>query len=176
MLVTPLGKSAVISISLWRHNESDSVLNHQPDDCLLKRVFTSRSMDTSKPLVTSLCEGNSLVTDEFPAQMASKAENVSIWWRHHVWFHFPEVDKEHGWCITSMHEIVTHRKLRKLLAFEKKTAKLIGTLGSKYKAATEISFRETFGGPKVNTESVNGRHRLVKQNWFRLPKIKQCYD
>ena len=120
MLVTPLGKSAVISISLWRHNESDSVLNHQPDDCLPKRVFTSRSMDTSKPLVTGLCEGNSLVTDEFPAQMASKAENVSTWWRHHVWFHFPEVDKEHGWCITSMHEIVTHRKLRKLLAFEKK--------------------------------------------------------
>ena len=22
-------------------------------------------------------------TDEFPAQMASNAENVSIWWRHH---------------------------------------------------------------------------------------------
>ena len=22
-------------------------------------------------------------TDEFPAQMASYAENVSIWWRHH---------------------------------------------------------------------------------------------
>ena len=26
---------------------------------------------------------NSLVTGEFPAQMASNAENVSIWWRHH---------------------------------------------------------------------------------------------
>ena len=26
----------------------------------------------------------SLVTGEFPAQMASNAENVSIWWRHHV--------------------------------------------------------------------------------------------
>ena len=23
-------------------------------------------------------------TGEFPAQMASNAENVSIWWRHHV--------------------------------------------------------------------------------------------
>ena len=31
-------------------------------------------------------EGNSPVTDEFPAQKASNAENVSIWWRHHaVW-------------------------------------------------------------------------------------------
>ena len=24
-------------------------------------------------------------TGEFPAQMASNAENVSIWWRHHEW-------------------------------------------------------------------------------------------
>ena len=24
------------------------------------------------------------VTGEFPAQMASNAENVSFWWRHHV--------------------------------------------------------------------------------------------
>ena len=28
--------------------------------------------------------GNSPVTGEFPAQMVSNAENVSIWWRHHV--------------------------------------------------------------------------------------------
>ena len=27
-------------------------------------------------------------TGEFPAQMASNAENVSIWWRHHVRVHF----------------------------------------------------------------------------------------
>ena len=36
--------------------------------------------------VTSLCEGNSLVTGEFPSQRASNAENVSIWWRHHEYF------------------------------------------------------------------------------------------
>ena len=28
--------------------------------------------------------GNSPDTGEFPAEMASNAENVSIWWRHHV--------------------------------------------------------------------------------------------
>ena len=33
--------------------------------------------------VTGLCVGNSPVTGEFPAQMASNAENISIWWRHH---------------------------------------------------------------------------------------------
>ena len=37
----------------------------------------------SKLRVTGLCAGNSPVTGEFPAQMASNAENVSIWWRHH---------------------------------------------------------------------------------------------
>ena len=34
--------------------------------------------------VTGLCAGNSPRTGEFAAQMASYAENVSIWWRHHV--------------------------------------------------------------------------------------------
>ena len=29
-----------------------------------------------------LCAGNSPETGEFPAQMASNAENVSNWWRH----------------------------------------------------------------------------------------------
>ena len=38
---------------------------------------------TSKLRVTGLCAGNSPGTGEFPAQMASYAENVSIWWRHH---------------------------------------------------------------------------------------------
>ena len=36
------------------------------------------------PRVTGLCAGNSPVTGEFPAQMASNAVKVSIWWRHHV--------------------------------------------------------------------------------------------
>ena len=36
---------------------------------------------TPKLRVTGLCEGNSPVTGEFPAQMASNAENVSISWR-----------------------------------------------------------------------------------------------
>ena len=35
--------------------------------------------------VTGLCAGNSPRTGEFPAQGASNAENVSIWWRHHDW-------------------------------------------------------------------------------------------
>ena len=68
----------------WRHNGCDSVSNHQPRDCLLNRLFRRRSKKTSKLRVTGLCVGNSPGTGEFPAQMASNAENVSIWWRHHV--------------------------------------------------------------------------------------------
>ena len=41
-------------------------------------------MKTLNLRVTGLCAGNSPVTGEFPAQMANNAENVSIWWRHHV--------------------------------------------------------------------------------------------
>ena len=68
----------------WRHNGHDGVSNHQPHDCLLKRFFRRWSKKTSKLCVTGLCAGNSPETGEFPAQRASNAENVSIWWRHHV--------------------------------------------------------------------------------------------
>ena len=37
---------------------------------------------TSKLRVTGLCAG------KFPAQMASNAEDVSIWWRHYEWSSF----------------------------------------------------------------------------------------
>ena len=72
-----------IMLLQWRHNERDSVSNHQPHDCLLNQLFRRRSKKTSKLRVTGLCAGNSPGTGEFPAQMASSAENVSIWWRHH---------------------------------------------------------------------------------------------
>ena len=58
----------------WRHNGRGGVSNHQPNDCSLRR----RSKNTAKLRVTGLCAGNSPVTK------ASNAENVSIWWRHHV--------------------------------------------------------------------------------------------
>ena len=67
----------------WRHNGCDGVSNHQPHDCLLNRLFRRRSKNTSKLRVTGLCAGNAPVTGEFTAQMASNAENASIWWRHH---------------------------------------------------------------------------------------------
>ena len=73
-----LETSKFVSSTLeWRHNGLDSVSNHQPHDCLLNRLVRRRSKKTSKLRVTGLCEGN------FPAQMASNADNFSIWRRHH---------------------------------------------------------------------------------------------
>ena len=50
----------ILIVSLqWRHNEVDSVSNHQPHGCLLNRLFRRRSKKTSKLRVTGLCVGNS---------------------------------------------------------------------------------------------------------------------
>ena len=68
----------------WRHNGRDGVPNHQPPDYLVNGLFRRRSKKTWKFRVTGLCAWNSPGTGEFPAQMTSNAENVSIWWRHHV--------------------------------------------------------------------------------------------
>ena len=67
----------------WRHNGCDGVSIHL-HDCLLNRLFRRRWKKTWKLRVTGLCAGNSPVTGEFPAKMASNAENVSIGWRLHV--------------------------------------------------------------------------------------------
>ena len=47
-------------------------------------VHSGKTNKISKLRVTGLCAGNSPVTGEFPIQMASNAENVSIWWRHYA--------------------------------------------------------------------------------------------
>ena len=67
----------------WRHNDHNGVSNHQPHHCLLNCLFGRRSKKTSKLRGTGLCAGNSPGTGEFPAQMASNAENICIIWRHH---------------------------------------------------------------------------------------------
>ena len=71
----------------WRHNERDGVSNHQSYDCLRNRLFKAQIKENFK--APRHCEGNSLVTGEFPAQRASNAEKVStVWWRHHVVFSY----------------------------------------------------------------------------------------
>ena len=86
----------------WRHNEPDGVSNHQPHDCLLKRLFRRRSKKASKLRVTGLCAGNLSVTGESPAQRASNTENVSIWWRHHA---FVRLDSQHRCLIVNLNSL-----------------------------------------------------------------------
>ena len=58
--------------------------------------------ETSKLRVTGICEGNSLVTGEFPTQRASNAENASIWrcfherLRREVWYVLDRYIAIHG--------------------------------------------------------------------------------
>ena len=103
-ITSPEQYSILCSTTLqWRHNEVAGVSNHQPHDCLLNRLFRRRSKKTLKLRVTGLCVGNSPATGEFPAQRASNAENVSIWWRHHdrhsldnllhVYIHSMDIDR-----------------------------------------------------------------------------------
>ena len=79
-----LEKEQTVYLLQWRHNALDGVSNHQPQHCLLSRLFGRKSEKTSKLRVTDLCAGNSSGTGELPAPMASNAEKVSIWWRHHA--------------------------------------------------------------------------------------------
>ena len=74
------------SIALpWHHSERDSISNFRRLDYSLNRLFRSRWKKTSKLCVTGLRDRNPLVTDGFPSQTASNAENVFIWWRVHEW-------------------------------------------------------------------------------------------
>ena len=73
-------KDTVYTKLQWRHYERDGVSNQRRLDGLLNCLFRRKSKKALKLCVTGLCEGNSPVTGEIPAQRASK--NASIWWRH----------------------------------------------------------------------------------------------
>ena len=62
----------------WRFKSVATRLFAQP--CVQAHISTK----TSKFRVTGPWEGNPSVTGEFHSQKVSNAENVSIWWRHHI--------------------------------------------------------------------------------------------
>ena len=109
----------------WRHNDHAGVSNHQPLGCLLNRLFRRKSKKTPKLRVTGLCAGNSPGTGEFPAQMASYAENVSIWWRHHDLVHWRIFFRVALWVLRQRQDFDYPSRV-----LEKKTLKYItGHLG-----------------------------------------------
>ena len=68
----------------WRHNERHFVSDHQLHDSLLNRFFQTQINENIKALRHWPLCGKFTGTGEFPAQITSNAENISIWWRHHV--------------------------------------------------------------------------------------------
>ena len=67
----------------WHYNKRNGISNHQPHDGLLNRLFKVQIKENIKALRQWPLCGEFTMTGEFPAQRASNAENVSIWWRHH---------------------------------------------------------------------------------------------
>ena len=76
-----------ITISTGENHYTDVLMSAMASQIISLTIVCSsrhRSKKTPKLRVTGLCAGNSPATGEFPAQKPSNAENVSIWWRHHV--------------------------------------------------------------------------------------------
>ena len=70
----------------WRHNGRDSVSNHQPHIVFSTVYSDAVQRKLQAPRHWPFCgefNGDRWI-DEFPAQMASNAENISISWRHHA--------------------------------------------------------------------------------------------
>ena len=92
------------------HNERHGVSNHQHLDFLLGRLFRRTPKKASKLCVTGLCEGNPPVTGGFPSQRASNAENVSVWWRHHVPYYWQFASRVHESLVGSLQKGPVMRK------------------------------------------------------------------
>ena len=63
-------------------NDRHGVSNYRSTECLFNDLLRLTTKKHQRSKLLSLCEGNPHVTDLFPAQKDSIAENVSIWWRH----------------------------------------------------------------------------------------------
>ena len=77
------------AVSIICHHCSDVIMSAMASQInsltiVYSTLYSWADEKKSKLRVTGICEGNSPVTGEFPAQRASNAKNVSIWWCHHV--------------------------------------------------------------------------------------------
>ena len=96
------------------HNGRDGVSNHQLYHCLLNRLFRRKSKKTLKFRVTGHLCGEFTVRQCIPAKMASNAENVSIWWRHHgeestgdQWI----LHTKDWWCRKHFHVVTSSKRV-----------------------------------------------------------------
>ena len=157
----------------WRHNGHDSVSNHLPYDCLLNRLFRRRSKKTSKLRVTGLCTGNSPGTGEFPAQMASNAENVSIWWRHHVVN--PPLQLGYGWVL---HPISPHIRIFEPCRLKSSAHQLFvqqlvqATMEESIKTSHHLPFMERFHLPVGSRRASDAK--IISLSWRHYDRNNGC--
>ena len=85
----------------WRHNGRDWHLKSPASRLFTQPFIQTQIKENIKALCHWLCAGNSSGTGEFPARMASNAENVSIWWRHHG------ISQQHDHCDTQSRGLET---------------------------------------------------------------------
>ena len=79
MIRTGLRRQSYLHALQWRHNGCDGVSNHRCIDYLLNRLFGCRWKKTLKLRVTDRFRG----IHQWPPQIASNADDASIWCRHH---------------------------------------------------------------------------------------------
>ena len=94
------------STSPWHYNDAImSAMAYQITSLMVvySNVYSGADQRKHKKKlrVTGLCEGNSPMTEEFPAQRSSNAENVSIWLRHRVHTQFILGKKPVGGCYSA---------------------------------------------------------------------------
>ena len=78
---TSIGIRACVGTLRWRNNGRDGVSNHQPHD-VYATVYSDADKKIKAPRHWPLY-GKSTGAGDFPAQMTSYAENISISWPHH---------------------------------------------------------------------------------------------
>ena len=74
----------VINVITATSNDRHGYSNCRSIECLFNRLFRLTTNEHQMSVLLGLCEGNPPVTSGFPSQRASKAENVSIWWRYNM--------------------------------------------------------------------------------------------
>ena len=133
----------------WCHNECDGISDHWYLYCLLDHLFRRRSKKSSELHDTDLFEGNSLVTSEFSAQWGSNAENVSIWWRHHVW--------------SSLHEKLSWPLVRSDILFYSRTC------GVKFTYTTQLDNIQYRAEAPIAISQSSQAFQMYLHNWWLVP-------
>ena len=79
----------LVHYSCWIDHYNDAIMGAIASQItsltiIYSTVYSSADQRKRESSASLAFVGNSPGTGEFPAQMASNAENVSTWWRHHV--------------------------------------------------------------------------------------------